>query len=388
MKKSIPVSFLFLVVLFINSTAQEKPAPVSKPARFIHSVPIQSVILKVINRKTYMGYDSLYSANTGKPSPYLSEFVGVQAIKTSTMAGVKKDFVPKLAKLVSSNDSNWIKLEFKEGYTATFYVNTSLQIRADIIIPTDHVFFEDSTHELFTAHIAQFKAMLIKNKLAAKYLVKNPYYSAEQAVYNRIKQNPATPKIETDSSFEMFNSASKNAVMLFPDIVHGDYAWYKQLYSHLEKADYDWFGLEMLSYKMQDALNDFLTAPENSPAYTAAEAKLKLFYSTAWQFRFKEDKPAEHPFISLFRLLRAKKKKVYAIENDSMEYLIFRYGEMDFGGAVRNVLWASRLPVTGKGIVFGGSAHFKVKPNKPVSFQDFYQVKRPELIFYSLTSLK
>ena len=62
------------------------------------------------------------------------------------------------------------------------------------------------------------------------------------------------------------------------------------------------------------------------------------------------------------------------------EYLLFRNGETEFGGAVRSDVWAERAPKSGRGIVVGGSAHFMSKV--PINFQDLYLLRRPDALFY------
>ena len=64
-----------------------------------------------------------------------------------------------------------------------------------------------------------------------------------------------------------------------------------------------------------------------------------------------------------------------------MPYLLFRYGEVDFGGAVRSYWWAKRAPAKGRGILFGGSAHFNSA--KPVNVQDFIIMLQPNRPVFS-----
>ncbi len=62
-----------------------------------------------------------------------------------------------------------------------------------------------------------------------------------------------------------------------------------------------------------------------------------------------------------------------------MEYILFRYGETEFGAAVRSDHWAMAMPRGGHGVVFGGSAHFT--NDKPLNVQDFIQERDPSVTF-------
>lgn len=82
---------------------------------------------------------------------------------------------------------------------------------------------------------------------------------------------------------------------------------------------------------------------------------------------------------------RAQGMRVIGIERATLPFLLFRYGETKFGGAVRSLEWAKTLPRTGRGIVFGGSAHFSADDAGNV--QDFVAVAQPKRPLFSLKPL-
>lgn len=141
-----------------------------------------------------------------------------------------------------------------------------------------------------------------------------------------------------------------NAILLVPD-VHGDLGIYNRLYSVLEDgATYDWFALEMMSDKLQGAIDSYLSAPEGSDAFLKAKKALLDYYDVAWNQHFKVTYASreDNHYFRLIDLARRKGKKVYALEKVSELFFFFRYGEDPFGLYTRNNGWAKNLP-GGKG---------------------------------------
>jgi hypothetical protein len=72
-------------------------------------------------------------------------------------------------------------------------------------------------------------------------------------------------------------------------------------------------------------------------------------------------------------MIRQKKGRVYGLDLDNVDFLIFRYGESNFGAAVRSLNWANSISINGRGIVFDGSAHFT--STKAINMQDFLMTR-------------
>jgi hypothetical protein len=92
---------------------------------------------------------------------------------------------------------------------------------------------------------------------------------------------------------------------------------------------------------------------------------------TGWDKRFAD--AAASPDGHYFKLvLWARKHKipVYALDAPA-DYNMFRYGEFPLGATTRNLIWVAAVPASGKGVVYGGSAHFVPLPATPYTFQDY-----------------
>jgi hypothetical protein len=137
---------------------------------------------------------------------------------------------------------------------------------------------------------------------------------------------------------------------------------------------------------MQKTLDTFIDAKEGSAEYIQARKTLLSVLSNGWDKRFGlKGPPEEGPFFKTLELMRERGKHVYGLDAP-LEYTTFRYGETPFGGAVRGDLWARSVPMTGRGIVFGGSAHFMFPQS--VNFQDFLHLRNREVKFYSVTKIE
>lgn len=365
---------LALLLVCAIATAQNQQHKV-----YVHEPNLALVVPKVKSKiPGRSGYDSAYVAYVSKPSVYFSDFFGIQVINRLSKEEILADFVPAYAS-VKRNDSNQIELNFKEGYSATFLIHTNLRAFG-YTIEHDQIFFSDSTWQLFTAHLEKFRGLLKVAKLEKKYLIPNPYYKQELITQKRIQKNPPQVQTVKDSLGVLFN-ADANAIFLFPDTGHGDSARFATLCTFLTTASYDWVGLEMLSIGWQKDADVFLTQPEGSDAFLAAKKRLVDFYNKGWKIRGTYNSNEDGPWIKLFYILKQRNKKVYALESDDIRYILFRFGETPFGALVRNHLWSERTPANGKGIVFGGSAHFNLK--EPANYQDFVFAKNKKRKLYS-----
>ncbi len=376
---------IFILSFFLAACNMQEVAP-DKPSdeesiqikRNLHEPNLQPLVLRVINKNGY-GYDPDYTQYISKPSPWYSDFFGLQALQTLDKETIQSDFVPKHASLISA-DSNQLVLDFEKLGKATFYINTSLVVR-QLEIPVDHVSFEGETWQDFTSNIETFMSILQEEKLEEKYLIPNPNYELEKIIYQRLNEDLEATPIIVDPDLGQFSS-QENGVFIFPDLVHGDSVRFNALKLLVKEADFDWIGLEMLSDEHQETMNAFLSNEESSSAFQEASAKLIEVYQLAWTINTTE----KNPWLNLFKTLKDRNKKVYGMEPSNLAYLIFRFGETDFGGAVRNIIWASNIPENGRGIVFGGKAHFN--HSKAIDFQDFAQQRNNLYQFFSQEEIK
>lgn len=383
MKRNLQTIVLAVAVVLLGIAADPSLVAQSVQQRFPDKPDLGPLIKRAANPKGY-GYDPGFLALISKADPYYTDFFGIQALKDVTKQRIKHDFVPRYAAVTKDLD-NSLELTFKAGWTATFYVNSSLEIMG-MSVPFDHVYIGGDTYGEVKNHLDEFRQILKAQKLEDRYLVKNPYYAEELETQERLDaKDNASVMVTADPDLKEF-SQQKAAVLIYPDAVHGDYAAFKDFYNLLKTADFDWLALEALPSTMHKTLNTFIDAKDGSAEYISARKTLLDALSNGWDKRFGlKVSPEQGPFFTLLELMRERKKHVYGLDAP-LEYTVFRYGETPFGGAVRGDLWARSVPVTGRGIVFGGSAHFMMP--EAVNFQDFLHLRNPEMKFYSIKPIK
>ena len=151
--------------------------------------------------------------------------------------------------------------------------------------------------------------------------------------------------------------------------------------------DVDWLGLEMLFAEQQPMLDRFNGSAGGTPEHHAGRAELIEYFAEAWNGRAGPKVPGEENLY--FKAVEEAHRlgiRVVALEGASVAYLLFRYGEAPFGGSVRSYQWANHTPDAGRGIIFGGSAHFNSAGSGNV--QDYLATMAPGRTFVSLRDLK
>ncbi|MFO1464068.1 MAG: hypothetical protein U1F66_09830 [bacterium] len=189
------------------------------------------------------------------------------------------------------------------------------------------------------------------------YFSKNPYLAEEQDAWLRLNSPIVTARDTPTLSLEELEKKSWRGVLLFPDL-HGNKARYRKLYRLLESEQLDWFALEMFSHRMQLSLDDFLSAAEGSEKFLQAKKKIQQHLAPFWNPYFKDLRdPDDSPYYRLLLLCRERKIRVIGL--DAMGYYSFasrRFAPLTIGA--RNAVWAKQIPTRGRGIVFGGQAHY------------------------------
>lgn len=326
-------------------------------------IDISPLISRVINRNG-LGLDSLYNEYISKSSPYYGDFYGLQVIQNVGREDIRKDF-----KVVSETDSSITIMAGEDTFTI---FDRKYPIIAGITVSCPYIIYEGKDYREFTKNKEAFCGWLETNKLSDKYLIRNEYYNEELCVEDNWHTN--TIEVMKDTVLEK----TRNCIHIYMDRVHGDSIAFENFLSFIQKYDFDWIGLEMMDRKMQATIDEFIFSDENSSEYESSKDRLYEYYSSGWIKHFKHEYTSfeDNPFCQLMTLLRQKGIKVYAMEESNEMFLLFRNGETQFGGAVRSALWANHLPTNGRGLVFGGSAHFTSK--KGINFQDFYNKRAPE----------
>jgi len=374
--------FTIAILLLISITAFAQTA---KP-RFVHAPDLGKTLAKFLTPQGFL--DPKFADATAKPSRYYSDFYGIQALADTTKEGIKRDFVPKLAEVVSE-DENTLTLKFKNGFSGKFYPNSSLKV-IGIETKWDHVEISGDTWPELLKNLTEFLEILSKNKLEKRYLRVNPYYKDELVVYKQLTKNLPSARIKVAPLTEF--QTEKNAVLLYPERVHGILKGYEELKANvLDKQKFDWMAMEMLPSSMQKDVDIYVKSADNSPEYLRTRKVLLDYFKDSWNGRAGPKTSAEENYyFKIVEQMRASKTRLIAmekaIESQGAEYIFFRYGENKFGGAVRSYWWAKALPKTGKGLVFGGSGHFTGEGS--INFQDFQAMLSPKIKMFSLEEIK
>jgi hypothetical protein len=328
--------------------------------------------------------DPAFSSFISHPSAYYTDLYGIHALKDFTAEKIIKDFTLTDANVIFQNNT-MIQLKFHSGWNATFHPYSSLVIKY-VSLPIDHVYIGGDNAQELIQNLIEFHEILKRNNLESTYLIPNPCYDMEKQVDRAFYSGKSTVNVTVDPTMKYFQAAS-NAVMIYPDPVHGDLPWYMQFMTALRTASIDWLGMEMLTSAIQTILDSFCTAPDGSTEYLNARHNLTTYFLHAWTpyFKLNITSGEDSPYFKAVDLIRQKKGRVYGLDLDNMDFLIFRYGESAFGAAVRSLNWANSIPIKGRGIVFGGSAHFT--STKPINMQDFLMTRDNSIKLFSIRPL-
>jgi hypothetical protein len=350
--------------------------------RYADQVDIKPLVPHYLNDKGFL--DPAYSAAVARPSDVYTDFFAIQAIADRTAEDIRRDFVPRLAAFVSS-DEHSITLKFKSGYTVRFVPRSSL-VALGVTSPFSHAEVSGTGWRERLANVQDFRAQVKAAGLARTYLLPNPMFEVERIVEKRLAAKAAPAPVAVDPSLAAYDRAP-DAVLLAPEGVHGMRESYDNLVALLADHRFDWIGMEMLTVAMQPALDDFCTQPEGSARYAAARRALLDYFTDGWNGRAgPKTAPEDNYYFQLVDFARTHHARVYGMENVPMAYFFFRNGESAFGAAVRNHQWAAALPAKGHGVVFGGSAHF-TQPDA-TNLQDFIHLKNPRALLVTTTELK
>ena len=297
-----------------------------------------------------VGAETLFE-RVAEPDPYLSDAFGIQVLQPVPPDRVLADLVPDRASLVS-RDPHALTLDLLGGPRVVFAYDTRLIFNGNFVdVPYARIVIADSAS--YPAEPVAFRDVLANAGLSDGYLVPNPYYAAEQVVSLLMKESakiePASVKHDTAG----FGAAAHAAIIVGE--THDGTEAYDQTRALLESRSVDWIAIEMLPEDLQDAVDAYLTTPGGD-----AKATLLDYYRANWNTHGHEvtPDPADNPYFRLIDVARGLGKPVYALDAE-MRYVLFRFGESPLGATVRDFVWASNIPDTGRGVVYGESSHFQ-----------------------------
>jgi len=359
-----------------QSTSEAATAP-----RFDHSPDLALLLKRFLSPQGFL--DPEFPETVARPSKYLTDFYGIQAIKDVSRDAILGDFVPRFAEKVSE-DANSVTLRFRDGYEARFFPNSNL-LAAGQTLKVSHVEISGADWRTLGKNLDAFRTLVERAMLADRYLIPNKFYPEEVATYKQMTSGRLAT-VTVDPAGAAF-AATRDGILLIPEGVHGRPEDVQIAMKTVGALPVDWIGMEMIGVEHQPTLDAYNAAKEGTPAYDAARAKLVAYFAESWNGRAgPKTTGEENLYFKLVETAHARGIKIVALEGSTIEYLLLRYGETAFGGSVRSLGWADRLPKSGRGIIFGGSAHFNM--TKPINVQDFIVAKTPARRIFSLKDIK
>ena len=368
------VTSLILVLLTISLVSGQKSKATDSKARFVHEPDMKKLLPRFLNAQGFL--DPKFAEAVAKPSAYYTDFYGIQALADTTKEEIKKDFVPKYAEIVKE-DENTLELKFKSSWTGTFYPHSLFKAFGQEV-PFDHVEVSGATWQELQKNLEDFRGILLGNKWEKRYLIPNPFYKDELIVAKNYSGNVPPAKVAVSPVLTEMQG-EENAVLIYGEGVHGNIEGYNKFHGDvLQKYRFDWIGMEMLAPAQQKDLDAFVKSADNSAEYKRARRALIDYFVNSWNGRSgPKTTGEENYYFKIVDLMRSKKTRVIGMEGSTMPFIFFRYGENQFGAAVRSYLWAKTVPKKGKGLVYGGGAHFN--SIRPINFQDFLKMLNPDV---------
>ena len=308
------------------------------------------------------------------PSPVLTDLFGIQPLQPFTFDGIVDALVPGHAREIERTERA-LTLDLLDGPTVTFRHATRLVFNgAPVDRPYARIVLDSAAS--YPAEPEAFRRVLRDAGVGESFLLDNPHWTLEERV-TTIMADPsqlAPAEVAADSSGF---GATQHAALLVSD-THGPTEPYDHARALLELPEVEWLAVEMMSERLQPQVDDFLASPTGSATYEEARAALLAYYLSAWNSRGHEvtDDPADNPYFRMIDRARGLGKHVYALDAD-VEYILFRFGEFPLGSTVRDAVWASRIPPSGRGVVYGGGAHFS--PSRHPNMLAFLHERFPEM---------
>ena len=363
-----------------DQTDNSEVASTENGERYPHEIDLMSVVRRFLGPDGYM--DPAFPPTVAEPRPYLTDFFGVLAIRDVPRSQIIADFVPEHATLTTESDRS-VTLGFERGFTAVFYPFSSL-IAAGAEAAVSHVVLSGDTWQEARANVESLIKLIERLDRGHAYLVDNPFYELEQKTF-AVMQSGLRADVTVDPELSTFRD-SDHGVLLFPEAVHGISKDADELIQIIAEGGFDWIGFESLNTPQQEDLDVFNRARAGTPEYAQARSKLVEYYAESWNGRAGPKTTGEENYY--FKLAEAAHQagaRVIALEGSTIPYIFFRYGETSFGAAVRSQIWADATPPSGRGILFGGGAHFHY-PDVPM-VQDLILAESPNRPFFSTRDL-
>lgn len=369
---------LFLVALALGAVLavgfEGDSSPVTRPRPMLQDN--QTILVldpELINGQFQNAEDmQKYWAAVGKPSPHLGEYYGLHVLQPVVKEAVVRDFATPSS--APADRGNSLSLNPWGNGSVTFHFSKRLAKVDGSIVDSGHSYawFQAASVDHLLSLLNWFHLALKQRGHSSKYLLPNPHLDLEMQGMARLTASDHRVALTADPDRSKFDSAGSNALLAVPDPVHGDSKRYADILDIVQHENFDWFGIEMYTQAVQSTIDVFLSEPEGSPAFRAAKQKL---LDVSWtNFHGLEKTPEDNYYFHLIDACRRRNIHVYGMDIDRL-YDLFGHGETPFGGMIRSSFWSQALPTSGRGVLFGGSAHFegtnRIQGHPSLFVQDF-----------------
>lgn len=348
--------------------------------RTVHEIDVGPLVGRFMTPEGFM--DPGFPPTVASASPHLTDFFGVLALGDVPAAEIVADFVPSHARLVREGPGSVI-LAFEGGFEAEFFPFSTFSALGRAV-PLSHASVSGDTWREVQANLGTMIGLIEGLGRADAYLVPNDFYEWERATEAQLLGGRAAD-VRVDPTLAEFARA-EDGVLLVTEAVHGLPDDLNVLRGILEDHAVDWVGMEMVSTDLQGDLEAYNRSAAGSPEHERARAVLVDWFTREWNGRAGPLTAGDaNPYFLLLEEAHRRGVRVVALEGGTTEFFFFRYGETEFGGAVRSRIWAGSIPREGRGVVFGGAAHFRNA--KPIDVQDFIAALQPGRPLFSLVPL-
>lgn len=240
-----------------------------------------------------------------------------------------------------------------------------------------------------TLPLAQkFLDILEEEGLVGAVFGRNQYYKQEKAAYKRWHSDPEIVDLPKVGLRDLLIESWDWDVLVIPDI-HNHWDEIELIEEMLDRGRLDWMAMEMFRASFQRTIDQFLSAPGGTGSYSVLRKEmrreliegirlLRLDLKRGWDTWLTDLDLPVSPYFRLMVSCRDRDMRLYGL-NCERDYIMLNYSERErvpwIMGA-ENKLWAQRIPIEGRGIVFGGLMHFSRFPG--VRVQDFMVERMPD----------
>ncbi len=349
-------------------------SPDSTIERTFRQPDLARVIPRYLNDQGFLDAD--FPPTVAYPSPFMGDMFGVQALADIPAGEIKADLLGHGAELMSE-DSVSLTLSIHDTFQVQVFPHSGIDFVGNLA-GYSHAWVDGATWQQNRANVQSFITLLDSLGLAQKYLLANAWYDREM-ITEAQRDSRLAARVDT-IAMEQVSELGENDVLLIPEAVHGISTDADVATAALESEAFEWIGMEMLNRYQQPLLDRYNQSEPGSEEFESARAELIAYFEEAWNGRAGTKTSGEENFyFQLVEHAKAHGVDVIAMEDASIEFLLFRFGETEFGGAVRSLAWAEAVPESERGIVFGGSAHFTLDATYNV--QDFLAAMYPDRSF-------